>query len=81
MSDVQGPQDTPPALHSAGDKVLARDQDGLLYAAFVRRSLWGVQHQTQMNVMTAVAGKEESGDKKDEEDEPEKQAEWHYFVQ
>jgi hypothetical protein len=37
----------PPPKFSVCQVVLARDKDGLLYDAVIRRSLWGLKQQSQ----------------------------------
>ena len=56
-------------------KVYARDKDGVMYAAVVRRRLYGPQYHRQVE-MGLVASKEEAAELLKEEHEPM----WHYFI-
>lgn len=56
------------------ETVLARDKDGLLYEAVVRRSLWGVQQHSQVTV--GMSSHEEI----EKFIEQERFPTWHYFV-
>ena len=66
---------TPPAKYYQGQKILARDEDGLLYQAFVRRSLWGIHQHKQIQV-GMFSSQKEMLEAMAEQDVPT----WHYFV-
>lgn len=55
--------------------VLARDKDGLLYEAVIRRSIWGLQQHSQIAV--GMLNSEEEIEKILDQD---KSPTWHYFV-
>jgi hypothetical protein len=55
--------------------VLARDKDGLLYEAVIRRSIWGIQQHSQITV-GMVNSQEEIEQILDQH----KPLTWHYFV-
>ena len=74
-SVVSSSEDTPPPKFAQCDRVLARDEDGLLYQAFVRRSLWGIQQHKQIQV-AMVTSQQEMQDMMNQEMLPT----WHYFV-
>ena len=57
------------------ETVLARDKDGLLYEAVIRRSIWGVQQHSQVAV-GMVNSHEEIEQILDQGNSPT----WHYFV-
>ena len=60
-------------LFQPGDRVYARDKDGLMYEAVIRRRLYGANYQKQTNVAIA----EEQGALSDDEAE---RPVWQYFV-
>jgi hypothetical protein len=63
------------------DRVLARDTDGLLYQAVIRRSLYGPHTHKQVQVGMVSSQKELDECMKEIEDEEEAhQPIWHYFV-
>lgn len=72
--DTSSSDDTPPPLYSQGDKVLARDNDGLMYIAFVRRAHYGIPQQHKVDLMDTIEGAAYSDD--DENMSPR----WFYFV-
>ena len=57
------------------ETVLARDKDGLLYEAVIRRSIWGIQQHCQVAV-GMVNSHEETEQILDRQKSPS----WHYFV-
>jgi hypothetical protein len=70
--------DTPPEeepLYQIGEKILARDQDGILYHAMIRRRLWGVHQHKQVQV-GMVSSQEEINALLEQDQLPT----WHYFV-
>ncbi len=72
-ADNSSSDDPPPARYSQGDKVLARDNDGLLYIAFVRRSHYGSPQQHKLDLMGTLEGTTPT----DDEDITPR---WFYFV-
>ena len=62
-------------LYEVGQKVLARDQDGILYQAMIRRRLWGQHQHRQIQVGMVNSHEEMQAMMEDEEPET-----WHYFV-
>lgn len=66
-------------------RVLARDEDGILYYGNIRRKLYGINHQKTISCLGIfdLAPEEISGKKDDEENDDENdnaENEWHYFV-
>lgn len=66
-------------------RVLARDEDGILYYGSIRRKLYGINHQKTISCLGIfdLAPEEISGKKDDEENDDENddgKNEWHYFV-
>ena len=66
-------------------RVLARDEDGILYYGNIRRKLYGINHQKTISCLGIfdLAPEEISGKKDDVEDDDENdnaKHEWHYFV-
>mmetsp|Transcript_31457 Transcript_31457/g.75914 ORF Transcript_31457/g.75914 Transcript_31457/m.75914 type:complete len:116 (-) Transcript_31457:1816-2163(-) len=55
--------------------VLARDKDGLLYEAVIRRSIWGIQQHSQIAV-----GMVNSQEEMDQILHQDRTPTWHYFV-
>ena len=81
-ADVDGEDDdnndvekAPEAKFQPLEKVYARDKDGVMYPAVVRRRLYGPQYHRQVE-MGLVTSKEEAAELLKEEHEPM----WHYFI-
>ena len=64
----------PPPAFQIGQRVMARDPDGLLYPAIVRRPIYGPHHHRPVHFGTVPT------DKATNEDEDDEDPEWHYFV-
>jgi hypothetical protein len=65
----------PPADYQVKQKVLARDADGLLYEAWIRRCLYGPHHHKQVQI-GMVNNQAEMEDYWQRHSQPT----WHYFV-
>ncbi|CAJ1951012.1 unnamed protein product [Cylindrotheca closterium] len=78
-SDEEDPEDDereiPLPEFDVSQTVLARDKDGLLYEAIIRRSIWGIQQHSQITV-GMVNSQEEIEQILDQDKIPT----WHYFV-
>lgn len=68
-------REIPSPEFDVGQTVLARDKDGLLYEAVIRRSIWGLQQHFQIAV--GMLNSEEEIEKIIDQD---KSPTWHYFV-
>jgi hypothetical protein len=71
----QEEEDLPLAHYQVKQKVLARDADGLLYEAFIRRCLYGPHHHKQVQI-GMVNNEAEMEDYWQRHSQPT----WHYFV-
>lgn len=68
-------REIPPPQFGVCQTVLARDKDGLLYEAVIRRSIWGIHQHSQITV--GMANSQEEIEKILDQD---KIPTWHYFV-
>jgi len=70
----------PPSRFQTSQRVLARDTDGLLYIAFIRRVHFGEPHQVQWGVLRTLESQEDENFLGESEDMSPPIAQWFYFV-
>ena len=81
VSDEEAQQDedvAAEAKYKVFDKVFARDDDGVMYEAIIRRALYGPTFHSQVQVGMAASA-EEAADLM-EQSKSKEEPSWHYFV-
>ncbi|KAG7360848.1 MRG family protein [Nitzschia inconspicua] len=78
----------PSSKYEVRQRVIARDEDGLMYHANIRRKMYGVNHRKTVSCLSTFDSfvaqngniDKDSTEKKDENDDNYGEQEWYYFV-
>ncbi|KAG7357051.1 MRG family protein [Nitzschia inconspicua] len=78
----------PSSKYEVRQRMIARDEDGLMYHANIRRKMYGVNHQKTVSCLRSFDSfvaqngntDKDSTEKKDENDDNFGEPEWYYFV-